>query len=99
MRARVTEIGRALRDYHATKPARKRNLDPLKGHQSEAEHQITASEDPQMPIIGAGRHLTHGVFAVGSSERLSITLSTMPKSRAISAVRNLSRSRASSIAL
>src|ERR1700751_3759890 len=29
----------------------------------------------------------YGAFAVGSSERLSITLSTIPKSRAISAVR------------
>jgi hypothetical protein len=40
-----------------------------------------------------------GALGVGSSERLSITLSTIPKSRAMSAVRNLSRSSASSIAL
>ena len=38
------------------------------------------------------------VFGAGSSARFSITLSIMPKSRAMSAVRNLSRSNASSIA-
>ena len=43
--------------------------------------------------------LYYEALGADSSARLSITLSTMPKSRAMSEVRNLSRSSASSIAL
>lgn len=95
----LAEIAKALRDCHA-----------VNRHESGTSACIGAQAGrlrPDLPVDLLLRStrvplhpLPYGVFVIEvSSGRLAITLSTIPKSRAISAVRNLSRSSASSIAL
>src|SRR4051812_41128448 len=101
----VTEITPALLDCHE-KQARKRNFLLVAGRKTEFRNA------PTCPNVNATLRSTttpegaaatdpscYRGFAAGSSARLSITLSTRPNSFASLAVRNLSRSSASSIVL